>query len=137
MAEEILVTEALTDEMIAAGAELTKALDRAQWPVGASFWLFDPEINLWRLVLASPKVDQEGPLKSYRHVNEVLRRMSIAVPLASVSVVSPNHPNVRAFQSVYPEDRDMKGRRVFRTAINGRFIDDAYVYRIRPVTPAA
>ncbi len=137
MAEETLVKETLSEQMIATGAELTKSLDRAQWPVVASLWLFNPERNDWRLLLASPKVDQEGPRESYRHVDEVLRGMSTEVTLANVSVISPKDPIVRAIQSVYRADRDIEIHRRFRTAINGVFIDDAYVYRAWPVTSAA
>jgi hypothetical protein len=137
MAEEILVKETLSDQMMAIGAELTRSLGRAQWPVVASFWLFNPERNDWRLLLASPKVDQDGPLASYRQVHEALHRMSTDLPLSSVSVVSDRDPIVRAVQSVYREDRETEIHRLFRTAINGVFIDDAYVYRVRPVTPAA
>jgi hypothetical protein len=132
MAEETLVKEALTDQMIAAGAELTEALDRSQWPIVASLWLFHPESNQWTLVLASPAVDRDGPRESYRHVSDALRVIDAAVPLASVSVVSSKDPLVDAFRSAYRADRDIEGRRVFRSAINGHFVDDAYVYKIAP-----
>lgn len=42
MAENYVVKEQLTADMIEAGAELTKALDDAGLPVAAAFWLFDP-----------------------------------------------------------------------------------------------
>jgi len=137
MAEEILVKEALTERMIDAGAELTTNLDRAQWPVVASFWLFDQENNRWRLVLASPRVLDDGPLASYRHINEVLRKTSSPLPLESIAFVSPDDALVQAFRSVYRTNRDLERHRAFRGAINGRYIDDAYVYRVLPVAPAA
>ena len=137
MAEETLVKEALTDQMITAGAELTERLDRAQWPVVASLWLFDSENNHWRLVLASPAVNQDGPRESYRHVSNALREMNTGVQLENVSVVSPEDPVVQVFRSAYRTGRDIEGRRVFRSAINGHFVDDAYLYRILPMAPAA
>jgi len=137
MAEETLVKEALTDQMILAGAELTKNLDRAGWPVVASLWLFEPENNQWRLVLASPAVDQEGPRESYRRVSDALGEGAASIPLASVSVVSSDDPLVRVFRSAYRTGREIEGRRVFRSAINGHFVDDAYVYRILAAAPAA
>lgn len=137
MAEEILVKEALTDRMIDAGAELTTSLDRAQWPVAASFWLFDPENNEWRLVLASPRVLDDGPLASYRHIHEVLRATSSPLPLESISFISPDDPLVEAFRSASRTVRKLEGRRVFLGVINGRFIEDAYVYRVLPIAPAA
>ncbi|MDP9194286.1 MAG: hypothetical protein M3P06_21530 [Acidobacteriota bacterium] len=137
MVEEILVKEALTERMIDAGAELTTSLDRAQWPVVASFWLFEPENNQWQLDLASPRVLEEGPLAAYRQIHEVLRTTSSPLPLESIAFVTPGDALVQAFRSVYRTNRDLEGRRAFRGAINGRFIDDAYLYRVMPVAPAA
>jgi hypothetical protein len=137
MAEETLVKEALTEDMIAAGADLTRSLDRAHWPVVASLWLFEPETNQWRLILASPAVADEGPLAAYRHVNQALRSSSSKLSLDAVSVVAPSDSLVQVLTSAYRTDSGMEGRRVFRTAINGHFVDDAYVYRLPPVAPAA
>lgn len=132
MAEETLVKETLTEAMITAGAELTESLDRAKWPVVASLWLFDAETNQWRLLLASPAVDENGPRESYRRVYEALRQTNASVPLESVSVVSSDDPIVRAFRSAYRTSAEVVGRRVFRSAIDGQFVDDAYIYRVLP-----
>lgn len=137
MAEETVVKEALTDEMIAAGAELTRTLDRARWPIVAALWLFESENNHWRLLLASPSVDEEGPRESYKHVSEALRALHPAVPLESVKVVPSDDPIVSVFRSAYRTAASVEGRRLFRSAINGHFVDDAYVYRLMPVAPAA
>ena len=132
MAEEMVVKEVLTERMIAAGAQLTQALDRANWPVVASLWLFDAEINLWRLVVASPAVDESGPLKAYTRIDDALRSSGTQLVLNDITAVSPRHPIVRALASTYATGRDIEGRRVFRSAIDGQFIDDAYVYRLWP-----
>lgn len=137
MAEEILVKEALTDAMIAAGADLMRSLDRAQWPVVASLWLFEAETNQWRLILASPAVTEEGPLAAYRHVSHALRSSCSKLSLDAVSVVAPTDSLVQVLRSAYRTDSGMEGRRVYRTAINGHFVDDAYLYRLPPVAPAA
>lgn len=133
-AEETVVKEALTEEMIAAGAELTRSLDHAHWPLVAALWLFDPENNQWRLLLASSCVNEQGPRESYEHVSEALRALHEPVPLESVRVVSSEDPFVRAFRSAFRAGRRSEGRRVFRSAIDGHFVDDAYIYK---VTPAA
>lgn len=137
MAEETLVKESLTDRMIAAGAELTRTLDRAHWPVVASLWLFEPESNQWRLILASPAVNEKGPLEAYRHVSDALRATTPKLSLDAISVVSPEDPLIRVLMSAYQTGFEIEGRRVFRSAINGHFVDDAYVYRLLPIAPAA
>jgi len=137
MAEETLVKESLTDRMIEAGAELTRTLDGAHWPVVASLWFFESETNQWRLILASPAVSEKGPLEAYRHVNDALRASMPTLALDAISVVSPDDPLIRVLTAAYQTGSDIKGRRVFRSAINGRFVDDAYVYRLLPIAPAA
>jgi len=138
MAEETLVKEVLTDDMIVTGSELTRALDDAGWPVVASFWLFDAEVNGWRLVLASPTVSETGPLAAYRYVGEALDGLNRTLPLSGLSVVAPNDPIVRALaSSPYAHRSDSNGRRVSRTVVNRQFVDDAYLYRLMPVAPAA
>src|SRR5207247_1427891 len=49
MAEDTMVKDLLTDTLIKAGADLTKKLDEVEWPVVASFWLYLPELNTWKL----------------------------------------------------------------------------------------
>jgi hypothetical protein len=138
MAEETLVKEVLTDAMISAGADLTRQLDRSHWPVVGALWLYEPEINEWRLLLASPVVGSEGPLAAYRRVNAALETLlGSRLSLEDISVVSPEDPRVRALASAYQTGSEIEGRRVFRSAVNGHYIDDAYVYRLLPIAPAA
>jgi hypothetical protein len=137
MAEETLVKEVLTDQLIAAGADLTRQLVRSDWPVVGSLWLYEPEINEWRLLIVSPSVDSEGPLAAYRRVSAALQSGESRLSLDNISVVSPEDPRVRALASAHQTGFEIEGRRVSRSAINGFYIDDAYVYRLLPVAPAA
>jgi len=60
MAAETVVKEMLTQEMIQAGAEITRRLDEAHLEVRASLWWYIPDKNLWRLIVASPAVRRDG-----------------------------------------------------------------------------
>ena len=137
MAEEPLVKEVLTEHMIAAGAELTTELDRAKWPVVAALWLFDADNNEWRLLLASPSVRLAGPRAAYAQVASTLRNLRTPLPLESVTVVEPEDSRIRLLTSAYQSNRNLEGHRFFRGAIGGHVIDDAYIYRLLPVAPAA
>ena len=137
MAEEILVKENLTEQMIEAGAALTRELDHSNWPVLASLWLYEAETNEWRLLIASPTVDSEGPLAAYRCVSGALRTVRPQLSLESISVVSPEDARVRALAAAYQTGFEIQGRRVSRGAVNGHYFDDAFVYRLLPVAPAA
>jgi hypothetical protein len=138
MAEEPLVKESLTEEMKKAGADLTRKLDEAKWPVVASFWLFIAEENEWKLFLASPKLVSDGPKNAYEAISDALSTLREHFPtLESISVMPPNHELVRALRSAIQTGWTIGGIRFSKNTINGRFIDDAYLYRVAPETAAA
>ena len=95
MAEETLVKEVLTKEMIQAGADLMPRLEEAHLRVSALLWLYIPDANLWRLVIASPAVREDGPKKVYRKIQSVLSMIcddASTISLQDISVVEPNDP---------------------------------------------
>ncbi|MFN2514070.1 MAG: hypothetical protein ABR568_21985 [Pyrinomonadaceae bacterium] len=65
MATEVVVKHSLSDEMISAGAELTRRLDDARFIVSASLWLFTPETGGWRFVIG-------GGISGIRFTNNVI-----------------------------------------------------------------
>lgn len=131
MADEPLVKEPLTEEMIKAGAELTRRLDEANWLVVASFWNFVPEQNQWKLIFASPRLLSDGPAQAYY----AIRRASAALPeqfpsLKQISVVPPDDEVVQALSLAVHTGWAISGIRFSHNTINGRFVEDAYLYRI-------
>ena len=121
-----------------AGADLTRKLDEAKWPVVASFWLFSPEENEWKLFLASPKLVSDGPKNAYEAIARALSSLREHFPtLEYISIVAPNHELVRTLSSAIQTGWTFNGIRFSKNTINGRFIDDAYLYRLAPDTAAA
>jgi hypothetical protein len=138
MAEETLVKEHLTEEMKAAGAELTRKLDEANWPVTASFWYFVPNDNQWKLIVASPKLESEGPKQSYEAISHALSTLRRYFhDLEFISVVTPKNDVVRTLALALNTGPTIAGIRFSKNMINGHYIDDAYVYRVTPVNAAA
>lgn len=128
MAEDTLVGDVLSTEMILSGEQLLSALD-AKLLIDAAFWLLPPEASTWRLVLASPEVRTEGPKSVYKRVLGLLKRIQ---PLSGLSVnnifvIDTADPLVNAFRAAVKTTR---GTRFTRNTINGVFIPDAYVYRM-------
>ena len=67
MAEEVLVKEQLTPDMIAAGHELTRRLRQDRdFGLICSLWLYSAESNRWKLTVATPVVDNSGPIHAYQ-----------------------------------------------------------------------
>ena len=133
MAQDGVVKEPLTEAMIRAGAELTKKLDERRWPVVASMWLYLAEGNRWRLVLASPRVASDGSWKSYEIVQAALAATPAAegtMSLSDVSVTEPTAPLIALLRPAAGTGPVVEGLRFTRSVINGRFIDDVYIYRM-------
>ena len=132
MAEEVVVKEILTKEMIEAGAELTGLLDQAPLVVSASLWLYIPESNIWRLIIASPEVRTYGPKKVYQKIQPVLSQIleKPGIGLKDISVVEDNKPLIALLRMAIRTGDGISGIRFSKNTINGQFIEDAYIYRM-------
>ena len=132
MAETVVVKEALTREMIEAGAELTRQLDEAQLGARAVLWLYLSEYNTWRLFIALPKLNEEGPRKMYKKIQSVLAKLPGHQPqidLSDISLLDTHDPFVTHLRSLVKPGPSISGARVSDSFANGHSIDEAYVYR--------
>jgi len=133
MAEEVVVKEVLTKEMIEAGAELTRLLDQTPLVVSASLWLYIPESNIWRLIIVSPEVETSGPRKVYQKIQPVLSQILEEKPsigLKDISVVENGNPLIALLRMAIRTGDDISGIRFSKNTISGHFIEDAYIYRM-------
>jgi hypothetical protein len=133
MAEEVVVKEILTQGMIETGAELTRLLDQAPLVVSASLWLYIPESNIWRLIIASPEVRTYGPKKVYQKIQPILSQIleeKLSIGLKDISVVENNNPLIALLRMAIRTGDGISGIRFSRNTINGHFIEDAYIYRM-------
>lgn len=131
MAEEPLVKEPLTGEMINAGMELTRRLDEANWPFVASFWYFVPEQNQWKLIFASPRLLSDGPAQAYYAIRRASAGLREQFPsLKQIVVAPPDDEVVRTLGLAVDTEWTISGIRFSHNTINGRFIEDAYLYRV-------
>ncbi len=131
MAEEVVVKEMLTKEMIEAGADLMHRLDIAHLDVEASLWLYLSESNIWRLVVAVPGVKRDGSKKIYKKIQSVLSKIpeeQSSIALSNISVVDTDDPLISRLRPKIRTGPGISGGRFLRGTINGHFIEDAYIY---------
>ena len=124
--------DALTTWDIDFGRELWQALRQNRiFPAVGVFWLLDSESG-WRLLVATPRVDEIGRRKAYEELGNITRG---AVPEKShsllVELISPETPLYQALRSVFGTTKSVEGARLGNTQVGGLFIDDAYLYEIR------
>ena len=141
MAEEIVVKEPLTKELKEMGRDMSLRLRERGFELVCSLWLYHPESNRWRLVLASPIVDREGPRKAYEIIEQILQEnWEMGVWLRDISAVSPSDPLVQALRSLgkiellppnyASSPRDDVGRKYTRSRLGDIFIEDAYIFLV-------
>jgi hypothetical protein len=129
MADATLVVHELTPELRRAAADLLAVLDREQIPVTAAFWRLDDDEFQWRLVLASPEVEQHGPRAFYDKVGERLRAEGIdELSVINISAVPPDDPTARRLRRILTIPSGQV--RLTGNVIDGVLIPDALVYRL-------
>jgi len=141
MAEETLVKEALTPEMVDSGWELVRALKDRQVEISACFWLYSSEVNDWKFALCLPQVDKDGPLRAYETIQSVIREPSVRpsepgrfdrlfqLYLDAITVFGPSNKLVRSILEV-PLDPNSSGVRFKRSRLGDSFFDDVYIYNL-------
>jgi hypothetical protein len=131
-----VVENLLVGNWIHLGEILIEGLQEANFPLAAAFWLYTEERGRWRLILASPLVDEKGPMNAARKVDKLIRSKPELRPLIFVgmSVKSPKEDLVRALRALRPYLKDEKGFRVSGQPVDGHFIQDAYVYILKRST---
>ena len=131
---EMSYVETLSETGIKFGKKLWQFLRKSKkFPAPGVFWLFEPETDEWRLVIASPKVDTLGPRETYREPAEVTQsvRPEDAGQLLRIQVISPKTPIYQALRSVFSPAASVEGVRLGNTQVAAMYINDAYLDEIR------
>jgi hypothetical protein len=122
----------LVDTDVKAGEALLNKLDRTKFDVKAALWFYMPDSEDWRLIIASPTVDAEGPKKAYEKVQSQLQELEqqYVLTLANISVVSPSDNRVNILKAAVNTGPGVSHIRFTGNVINNVFIEDAYIYRL-------
>ena len=117
---------------IEGGERLLRALDKADLDIHAALWIYLPDPDEWRLMIAFPLVDREGPKKAYMLIQSELAELTPPpeISLRNISAVGLEHPLIRALQKLVHRDSGTKGIWLSNNSINNIFIEAAYIYRM-------
>lgn len=132
MAQEIMVKDSLSKEMIAAGEELMRLLDKLRLDIDAALWLYDPENNSWKFIVASPEVKAKGPKKVYKQVQSALSKIVGSREDFSLKDVAVRDSKDSFIQLLRNGFRTVDGQpfRLSHGVIKGVPVGDAYIYRL-------
>lgn len=115
------------------GRKLWQALrGNKKFPASGALWLFQSTSNEWRLLIATPLVDQVGSRKAYGELSQITQNMNAeSDQLLRIVLISPKVPFYQALRSVFGKTASVEGARLGNTQVGGMYIDDAYLYEIR------
>jgi len=133
VAENTVVKDQITEEMIEAGAKLTRKLDEVGVNPTLALWLFMPEIGEWRLLFATPDVATQGSLKVYEQIRLVLEELgekAAGVPFSAIGLLDPNAELVQGLRLTFRTGPTIGRARFIKCAFNGVFVEDALIYRV-------
>lgn len=131
-----MVKTSLVERDVEDGKQLLKALARPKpngtsFRVKAAFWLYRPESMGWRLMLATPLVDEKGRLATYAHLRKLLDSIQpLNLSTHNISVLSPRDPLAKAVRGALRIASDSEDVRFSGAMIGGTYVEDAYLYRL-------
>lgn len=126
----------LVEADMRAGETLLRDLDQQQLAITAALWLYSSDSNEWRLVIASPLYDAQGPMAAYKAVQPLVESLKdrFDIALQNISIVSPSNPLIQLLSAAIKTGPDISHIRMSRNTINNQYIEDAYIYRLPQVT---
>ena len=81
------------------GLELVRALDRSGLSISVALWLYSPEHEDWRFVLASRRLDAAEPSEAYGLVHDALTAEGVSLEQTpSLQILKMSDPFVRALR---------------------------------------
>jgi translation initiation factor 2 beta subunit (eIF-2beta)/eIF-5 len=134
VAEEVLVKESISRDMISAGDRLARHLVASELPIDGLLWHYVTESNSWRFVVASPEVSASGPKNVYQRIRAIIEQMPQSdeqvVNWDDIFVVDTKDPLIKLLRQAVHTGKGVAGTRFSRNVVNGVLIEDAYVYKL-------
>ena len=87
-----MVKTILVGEQILDGKKVLDKLRRVKFPILDAFWYQVSDSGAWRLIMASPKVAELGPIGAYTALRDILVKTKTALSLSDFSLRSPRDP---------------------------------------------
>ena len=122
----------MVDKDIEDGKKLIKALDRSKFGLTGALWFYFSDARDWLLLLVSPLVDTAGPTRCYTKIQSVIEGMpqNFELSLSRISVVSPTDSLIKLLRKAIHVEGTSR-MRFKQNTINGVFIEDALIYRLK------
>jgi hypothetical protein len=127
-----MATETLVSFDIENGKEVLNALDRDGKTPNVALWAKIPDYENWRLVIASDQLDQSSEFSSYSAINAAMDKAGIPIHRQpTISMRPMDNPFIRDLRRTFASAADTYGMRLGGQVFGDKYLEDAFVYRIR------
>lgn len=114
------------------GREVVDALDRAGKNPNVALWAKLPDYENWRLVIASDQLDQTSQFTGYTQINDAMDKAGIPIHRQPALFMRPmDNPLIQALRRTFATAKDTYGMRLGGQKFGDKYLEDAFVYRIR------
>ena len=117
----------LPSQFVGEGEKLIEHLESRRLHVFAALWYYLED--RWSLVIASPAVEREGPLRMYTRIEQALAQLKPEeLKLSDISVMRPNGYEFKELRSALERSGDVRPARRIST-LRDIVFEDRYIYR--------
>ena len=124
----------LEERQIVAGERLIRKIEEVGGEVPGALWIHNPDIHEWRLFLAMPITDAQGPAAAMELVSQAIALLRAegehSLTRQIVSAVSVLHDAIWQFASAVGTGMELQRLRIQGMRINGHVIEDVLIYRL-------
>jgi hypothetical protein len=127
-----MVKETLVGLDVAGGEKILSALDAAEFPVTAAFWMLSGTEGeeRWRLFLASPLYDKLGHRAAFLKMFRALSQCNHDWAGSPIHLETTRRPLIRELRKTFGKT-SRAGVHLGGRMIGDQWVDDLYIYRIR------
>jgi hypothetical protein len=124
----------LVDANVEQATMLIKLLDETELDVHSALWMYYPEKEQWKLIIATPMIEQKGPQKAYTVVQKILadHRELSGLSLQDIALVSDKNSRlIHTLRNMIQTGKTINNIRFSKNVINGEYFDDAIILRLQ------
>lgn len=121
----------LVKQKIEEGATLIKALDFQNFSVTSALWFFDSDDKKWKLVIATPNYDTEGPRSVYEFIQSFVPAVNHeGLALTDIAATSPTNKLINILKEVFSAPSGISNISLRGNTINNTYIEAVHIYRL-------
>jgi hypothetical protein len=116
---------------IGKGLEIVEGLEAGKLKLAVALWVYLSEYEDWRLVVASRQFDSLDLREAYGLLHKALDSAGFTPrKIPTIMILEMSDSFIRQLRRLFGKTKDVEGMRLGGQSIGGRFVEDAYVYRI-------